>query len=101
MYFPIQQAYRPDPVLHVATRGDALGAIEGLRRAAAEVAPDLALYDVRTLDEHLQISVTVPRIAATLLGIFGGLALVLLAFSLLLWAISGRIVQWMHGAEGK
>jgi POT family proton-dependent oligopeptide transporter len=36
---------------------------------------------------------------AGLLGIFGGLALVLLAFSLLLWAISGRIVQWMHGAE--
>ncbi|HEY7752897.1 MAG TPA: peptide MFS transporter [Steroidobacteraceae bacterium] len=38
---------------------------------------------------------------AGLLGIFGGLALVLIAFSLLLWAISGRIVQWMHGAEGK
>ncbi len=36
---------------------------------------------------------------AGLLGVFGGLAVVLLAFSLLLWAISGRIVQWMHGAE--
>jgi POT family proton-dependent oligopeptide transporter len=37
---------------------------------------------------------------AGLLGIFGGLAIVLISFSLLLWAISGRIVQWMHGAEG-
>ena len=37
---------------------------------------------------------------AGLLGIFGGLALVLISFSLLLWAISGPIVQWMHGAEG-
>ncbi|MGH8197276.1 MAG: peptide MFS transporter [Steroidobacteraceae bacterium] len=36
---------------------------------------------------------------AGLLGVFGGLAAVLLAFSLLLWGISGRIVQWMHGAE--
>ena len=36
---------------------------------------------------------------AGLLGVFGGLALVLIGFSLLLWAISGRIVQWMHGAE--
>ncbi len=36
---------------------------------------------------------------AGLLGVFGGLAIVLLAFSLLLWAISGRVVQWMHGAE--
>jgi proton-dependent oligopeptide transporter, POT family len=36
---------------------------------------------------------------AGLLGVFGGLALVLVAFSLLLWALSGRIVEWMHGAE--
>jgi len=38
---------------------------------------------------------------AGLLGVFGGLALALVSFSLVLWAISGRIVQWMHGAEGK
>jgi POT family proton-dependent oligopeptide transporter len=36
---------------------------------------------------------------AGLLGVFGGLAVVLIGFSLILWAISGRIVQWMHGAE--
>ena len=38
---------------------------------------------------------------AGLLGVFGGLAVVLLAFSLILWSISGRVVQWMHGAEGR
>jgi POT family proton-dependent oligopeptide transporter len=37
---------------------------------------------------------------AGLLGIFGGLAIVLVLFSLLLWSISGKIIQWMHGAEG-
>ena len=36
---------------------------------------------------------------AGLFGVFGGLAVVLIGFSLLLWAISGRIVEWMHGAE--
>jgi POT family proton-dependent oligopeptide transporter len=36
---------------------------------------------------------------AGLLGVFGGLAVVLLLFSLALWAISGRVVSWMHGAE--
>jgi POT family proton-dependent oligopeptide transporter len=36
---------------------------------------------------------------AGLLGVFGGLAVVLLAFSVILWAISGRVVAWMHGAE--
>lgn len=37
---------------------------------------------------------------AGLLGVFGGLAVVLIGFSLVLWAVSGRIIQWMHGAEG-
>lgn len=38
---------------------------------------------------------------AGLLGVFGGLALALVTFSIVLWAISGRIIRWMHGAEGK
>jgi POT family proton-dependent oligopeptide transporter len=33
--------------------------------------------------------------------VFGGLALALIGFSIVLWAISGRIIHWMHGAEGK
>ena len=36
---------------------------------------------------------------AGLLGVFGGLAVVLLLFSVILWSISGRVVVWMHGAE--
>ena len=36
---------------------------------------------------------------AGLLGVFGGLAVVLFLFSIALWAISGRVVSWMHGAE--
>jgi proton-dependent oligopeptide transporter, POT family len=36
---------------------------------------------------------------AGLLGVFGGLAVLLLAFSIALWLVSGRIVAWMHGAE--
>jgi len=36
---------------------------------------------------------------AGLLGVFGGLAVVLLVFSVILWAVSGRVVSWMHGAE--
>lgn len=82
MYLPIHQYYRSDPVLHVATTGPAGPAIAAVRQAVAEVAPDLALYDVRTLEEHMRMSVAVPRMAAMLLGIFGGLALVLAAIGL-------------------
>jgi POT family proton-dependent oligopeptide transporter len=31
--------------------------------------------------------------------IFGGIAIFLIVFAAMLWAISGRLVEWMHGAE--
>ena len=82
MYLPIQQIYRANPTLHVATRGPAEPAIGAIRRTLAELAPDLALYDVRTLEEHLRLSVVIPKVAAILLGLFGLLALVLAAVGL-------------------
>jgi predicted permease len=82
MYFPIHQVYRSAPVLHVATTGPAEPAIAQVQKAVSSVAPDLALYDVRTLEEHLRMSVAIPRMAAILLGIFGGLALTLAAIGL-------------------
>ncbi len=33
------------------------------------------------------------------LPIFGGITVVLVVFAALLWAISGKLVDWMHGAE--
>ena len=33
------------------------------------------------------------------LAIFGGLAITLFVFAVVLWAISGMLVRWMHGAE--
>jgi predicted permease len=82
MYFPIQQVYRPNPVLHVATTSPAVAAIAAVRQAVQDVAPDLALYDVRTLEEHMRMSVAIPRMAAMLLGLFGVLALTLAAVGL-------------------
>jgi predicted permease len=82
MYFPIHQLYRPDPVLHVATTGSAAASIDAVRKAVSSVTPDLALYDLRTLEEHLRTSVAIPRMAALLLGVFGALALVLAAVGL-------------------
>ncbi len=33
------------------------------------------------------------------LSIFGGLAVTLFVFAVVLWMISGKLVEWMHGAE--
>ncbi len=48
---------------------------------------------------ELATSVGVREEHAGLLGVFSGIALVLVVFGVLLWSISGRIVRWMHGAE--
>lgn len=82
MYFPIQQVYRSGPNLVVATNGPAGASVASVRRAIGSVAPELALYDVRTMEEHLKMSVTIPRLGAILLSVFGGLALVLAAIGL-------------------
>jgi len=49
--------------------------------------------------KDIAVAVNVSAEHAGLLGIFGGIALVLVAFSVLLWSLSGWIVSWMHGAE--
>ena len=82
MYFPIQQDYRPDPSLLVATSGQADASLANVRQMVADLAPDLALFDVRTIEEHMRMSVAIPRMAAMLLGIFGGVALTLAGIGL-------------------
>jgi ABC-type antimicrobial peptide transport system permease subunit len=39
--------------------------------------PDLVFFETKTMDEHLAIMLFPPRMAALLLGVFGGLALLL------------------------
>ena len=82
MYFPIHQAYRPDPALLVATTGQAGASLATVRQMVAGLAPDLALFDVRTIEEHMRMSVAIPRMAAMLPGIFGGVALTLAGIGL-------------------
>ena len=77
LYLPVLQNYRPDTLVLVRTAADpaaVLGAVQGEIR---ELDPSLPLFDVRTIAEHRQISMFIPRMASTLLGLFGALALVL------------------------
>jgi ABC-type antimicrobial peptide transport system permease subunit len=82
MYLPIAQAYRPTPTLIVATTVDPASVLPDIRRVLRDLNPNLPLFEVRTLEEHLAASVFLSRLASTLLGAFGGLALVLAAIGL-------------------
>jgi len=65
--------------LHVMVRGtlpeaQLLGALQGEARSARN---DLVLMDSFTMSEHMQFPMFVPKLAAVLLSVFGGLALLL------------------------
>ncbi len=90
LYTSILQDYRDG--LQVVVRGTGTGG-ELLQRAktvALELHPRLVFFDQRTMEEHLAVHLFPPRMAAFLLSIFGGLALLLAAIGI--WGIVSHAV---------
>jgi predicted permease len=77
LYVPIAQYFRHDALLIVRTAGDAASTIPALQAQVRGLDPNLPLFDVRTVDEHLKMSVFIPRMASVILTLFGALALLL------------------------
>ena len=82
IYLPALQNYRPDLILHVKTGADPALMLPALRAAVRELDPNLPLFDVRTIDEHMRISTFIARMAASMLGVFGLLGLLLASVGL-------------------
>lgn len=82
LYLPALQNYRPDLLLHIATDADPAVVLPAVRGVLRELDPDLALFDVRTLEQHMRISTFLARMAASMLGVFGALGLLLAAVGL-------------------
>jgi predicted permease len=73
----------PTSFLRLAARGTDGGQVAAAMRAALrEVNPNLAVMDVRPMEEHVALLLFPSRVAAILLGVFGGLALLLAAIGL-------------------
>lgn len=80
MYLPFDQEPSSDRVSFVLRSRDALAPLaSAARRELAAVDPGLSLFDVRTLEDRVSDSVSAPRAAGVLLGLFAGLAVVLAA----------------------
>jgi macrolide transport system ATP-binding/permease protein len=82
MYIALAQVFRPDVTLMVRTAGDPAAVLPPVREALRALNPDMPLFEVLTIDEHLRTSVFVPRLAAWLLTLFGTLALALAGLGL-------------------
>jgi putative ABC transport system permease protein len=70
-----------DPVqglwMVVETRAGAATGASALRRVVKGLNPDIAVYEVRTMREQLHFALWVRRLFASLIGVFGSLALVI------------------------
>ncbi|MFL6257644.1 MAG: ABC transporter permease, partial [Pyrinomonadaceae bacterium] len=78
VYSPLAQSYTPGVTLVVRTAGgDPRALIPALNAEVRAIDPALPLFDVKTIEEHMGVSLFPARVAATLLGSFGLLALLL------------------------
>ena len=77
LYLPVLQAYDGRTTLVIQTAGEPAAMTETIRNAVARVAKDLPLFAVKTMTEQVATTLWQQRMAASLIGLFGGLALAL------------------------
>ena len=75
VYIPHAQSPRGRMMLMVRTTGNPEALVPAVRAAVKEIAPDLPLYDVRTMSSRLADSTAYARFGTILLVLFGGVAL--------------------------
>jgi putative ABC transport system permease protein len=75
----LAQNFGLSPTLVVRTQGNPLGSLPAVRGEVATLDRNLPLYDVRTMRQHLGLVLLPARLAGSVLGVFGLVALTLAA----------------------
>ncbi|HEV2983053.1 MAG TPA: ABC transporter permease, partial [Vicinamibacterales bacterium] len=81
-FIPYSQGLISSLQLVIRTAGDPVGIVEAVRKTIAGKDPQLALYEVRPLEQYVARSVAGERFETLLLAVFAGLGLVLTAVGL-------------------
>src|SRR5229473_2771853 len=82
LYVPLLQDYRSNMILVARTAIEPEKMFHAVQAEIATLDPEMPVFDAKTLEDHIGISLFLQRMAATLLSIFGLLALSLSALGL-------------------
>ena len=83
LYIPYPQSdFVNGMTVYVRAHADAVGLFHTMRSVVREVDAAVPMYDLRTLDDQIEISLFTQRLLATLASVFGGLATLLAAIGL-------------------
>jgi macrolide transport system ATP-binding/permease protein len=92
-YRPLLRDYSTSATLVARTFGGPQAALAALRSELERLDPTLPLYNVQTMSEHMNVPLFPFRMAATVLGSFGILAIVLAAigiYGVMSYVVAGR-----------
>ena len=79
VWTPMTQDYQSSGILIVRAKGNPEGLFGPVRGQVQSLDPNLPLFDVKTLTEHMKFALFPAKVAATVLGVFGLVALMLAA----------------------
>jgi predicted permease len=76
-YLSIRQTYRPNAIVHLRSSESAGAALQRIRSAVSGLDPNLPIFATKTGEQQMAFGTFANRIAASFLGLFGALALLL------------------------
>jgi predicted permease len=97
LYFSYRDRPSPAGEMHLRPkRGSEGAAAADVRRVVAELDPNLPIYDIRTLSDHIEANLIFRRIPARMFSVLGPLLLLLAAtgiYAVVAYAVSLRTVE--------